>query len=285
MPTTYVEVQIRADPPLEEELAGVLSQLGFEGFWEDGPLLKCYIRSARWEDRLLEEVGRVTRLVLHSSADNLPEISVRNVPVEDWNAQWESTLKPVRVTDRIIIAPSWHHVSPAPGGIVLTIDPKMSFGTGYHESTRLMIRLVEETVRPGVQFLDVGTGTGVLAIAAARLGAGHALGIDIDEWSYENARENIHLNGVEHLVTVQRCSIANAPLTEFDVVAANIQRSVIEAALPEMLRRLAPSGALLLAGLLMEDRDPMFAALRQNGLTPTHEICENEWIALAAHRE
>ena len=284
MPEAYVEVEVRADPILGEELAGLLSQLGFEGFWEDGPFLRCYIRSSRWDSRMLDEVRSTAKLLLRPSHEKLPEIAVRSVPIEDWNARWESTLQPIRVSKRIIITPSWHPATPSPGDIVLVIDPKMSFGTGYHESTRLVLRLMEEFVHPGISVLDLGTGTGVLAIAAVRLGAAHALGFDIDEWSYDNALENVRRNNVEHLVTIRRGSIADAPVTTFDVVTANIQRSVIEPALSEILGRLAPHGVLLLGGLLTEDSAPMVHSLKSLGMTPRREISENEWIAIAATR-
>jgi len=187
---SYVEVRIEVDAPLNDELAGMLSLLGFEGFWEEEHLLKCYIRSERWNPFIMDEIRSTTRLLLHPSGESFPQITVHTVPRVDWNAEWESTLRPLQVTDRMIIAPSWNPPPQVPGTIVLTIDPKMSFGTGYHESTRLILRLVEEFVAPGSTFLDVGTGTGVLAIAAVRLGAASAVAMDVDSWSYENALEN-----------------------------------------------------------------------------------------------
>jgi len=269
---SYAEVRIETESPLVDELAGVLSLMGFEGFWVDGRILKCYMRSERWDPALLDEIRKRTNLLIHPTPDTFPAMSVQTIPAEDWNAQWESTLKPLRVSNRITIAPSWNPSPPAPDTIDLTIDPKMSFGTGYHESTRLILRLAEEYVRPGSTFLDVGTGTGVLAIAAIRLGAHSAVAVDIDPWSFENALENIRLNGVETSVTVMRGSVHDVPESKFDIVAANIQRSVIEPALPELLRRLT------------EDREPITTSLQQQGLIPRRELCENEWIAVAASR-
>jgi ribosomal protein L11 methyltransferase len=285
MPSSYVEVEIRADVPLLGELAGVLSQIGFEGFWEDGDRLRCYIRTTRWDARMAEEVASVTRLLLKTSASAFPEISIRTLEDRNWNAAWEATITPIQVTDRMIIAPTWRTYTPTPGQIVLTIDPKMSFGTGYHESTRLLLKLLERHVRPGIRVLDVGTGTGILAIAAVKLGAESAFGVDIDEWSYENALENVKLNGVERQITIRLGSMSSVPPDRFNIIAANIQRSVIEPILPEMVHRLADGGLLLLSGLLLDDREPALQTLRTTGLILAEELRENEWLALAIARE
>jgi ribosomal protein L11 methyltransferase len=285
MPSSYVEVEIRADAPLVEELAGVLSQIGFEGFWEDGDRLKCYIQATRWDARLAEEVTSVTRLVLRTSASVLPEISIRTIEDQNWNAAWEATITPIQVTDRIVITPTWHTYTPTPGQIVIRIDPKMSFGTGYHESTRLILKLLEHYVRPGIRVLDVGTGTGVLAIAAVKLGAASAFGVDINEWSYENALENVKLNAVEREITIRFGSMSSVPPDHFEIIAANIQRSTIELILPEMIHRLASGGLLLLSGLLLDDRGPTLKTLRTMGLILAEELRENEWLALAIARE
>ena len=119
-----------------------------------------------------------------------------SVAEKNWNSAWEETIRPIRVSERIVVAPTWHPFNGGPGDIVLTIDPKMSFGTGYHESTRLLLGLMERHLRIGARVLDAGTGTGILAIAALKLGAASAIAFDIDEWSFVNAVDNTRLNGV-----------------------------------------------------------------------------------------
>lgn len=284
MPNSYVEVEIRTDPSLLEELAGVLSQLGFEGFWEDGSVLRCYMRSVRWEARMEAEVKSLAQLLVHPSVHRLPQISIRIIEEENWNAKWESTIRPIHATERIVITPTWQTYRPAAGQILLIIDPKMSFGTGYHESTRLALKLLERSTRSGMHVLDVGTGSGVLAIAAVKLGASSATGVDIDEWSYNNARENTRLNSVERQVSIRFGDISAAPAGPFDIIAANLQRSTIEASLPAMLARLGPHGTMLLSGLLTVDAEPMIECLRTARLAVTGELGENEWIALSVAR-
>ena len=278
----FVEVDIAADPPLAENLVAILSQLGFEGFWEDEGTLRCYIGAARWTPRFQEEVQATATLVARSSSSPSPRIRVRNIEDQNWNAEWEKTIQPIRVSDRIIVTPSWHNVSAGPGDIVLTIDPKMSFGTGYHETTRLMLRLIESAVRPGMTLLDVGTGTGLLAIAGIKLGCSSAVACDTDEWSYENARENAEVNCVADRLTVVLGDIGQTPRRLHDLVVANIQLNVILPILGEMRKHCADGGLLLLSGLLLGDEEEIVSSLAANGFTIRERITENEWLALAA---
>ncbi len=281
MPSSYVEVEINADAELVEKLIGILSQIGFEGFWEDGSLLKCYISDTRWSPAMLEEVQTTINRIARPSSTPRPTVGVRNVENKNWNEEWEKTIKPVQVTDRMVIKPTWHEYHAKPGEIVLTIDPKMSFGTGYHETTRLVLRLMEKYVKPGVSLLDIGTGTGVLAIAGVKLGARSAVGIDIDEWSSSNAMENVRLNDVEQQVTIHEMELSSLPSATFDLIAANIQLNVIVPMIPEMAKRLT-RGVVLLSGLLVNDRDEILQRLVEHGFKVREEMRENEWIALAA---
>ncbi len=277
-----IEIAIRATEELRNQLVALLGQLGVEGFWEDDDVLKCYIPEQRWSRELQEEVRAVVAMVVRSSTQPLPDIRIQSLPDRNWNEEWEKTIQPLHVTSRIVITPSWHAYQAAAGEIVLTIDPKMSFGTGYHESTRLILKLLEQHVRPGNTVLDVGTGTGVLAIAALRLGAANAIALDIDEWSYNNALENAHLNGVSDRLTILHGDITSSPSLLHDLVVANIQRTVLIPLLPALRSRLKPNGMLLLAGLLQPDREGMVTALGEAGFTLREEVAENEWIALSA---
>jgi ribosomal protein L11 methyltransferase len=284
MARTYVEVRVTSDPALAEHLVAILGQIGFEGFWEDEGALRAYIRSERWSPGMREEVESTIRLTARSSGSHQPQISVSTLEQRNWNEEWERTIRPIAVTDHITIAPTWHPLQPQPGQIILTIDPKMSFGTGYHESTRLVIGLIERYVRPGIRVLDVGTGTGVLAIAALKLGADSALAVDIDEWSFDNARENAQLNHVEHRITVRQGDISLAQGQVFHLVLANIQRTVLETMMGEIAALLTPGGIVLLSGLLRGDREAMLASLAVHGLRLLEERSENEWIGLAAEK-
>ena len=157
MPPPYIEVQISSSEELVERLIAVLSQLGFEGFWEDSTLLKCYMSSRRWNPALADEVRTTVTRMQHSSSTPRPVITVRLIEDRNWNEEWEKTITPIHVTDHIIIKPTWQDYSPAPDELLITIDPKMSFGTGYHETTRLALRLMEKHIKTGSRLLDIGT--------------------------------------------------------------------------------------------------------------------------------
>ncbi len=280
----FFEVDNTADPPLAENLAAIHTQLGFEGFWEDEGTLRCYIRATRWSPGLLEEIRTTAALVARSSSSSSPGIQVRTIANRNWNEEWEKTIRPIRVTDRIVIAPSWQSFTPLPGDLLLTIDPKMSFGTGYHESTRLVLRLMEDAVRPGATMLDVGTGTGVLAIASLKLGCASAVACDVDEWSYANARENAGVNGVADRLTLIHGDVSLTPRVPFDIIAANLQRTVIVSILKELVPRCASGGLLLLSGLLLEDEAEIIPRLEESHFAVSGRLAENDWLALAARR-
>jgi len=284
MSRDYTEIAIEADELLSEQLTGILSQLGIEGFWEDNGVLRCYIRAERWTPALETELGRVIRLIFRGNGSAQPSFTVTRTEDRDWNELWEQSLRPIGVTDRITIAPSWHPVTPREGAIVLTIDPRMAFGTGHHETTRLCLRLLERYVPPAGRVLDVGTGTGILAIAAVKLGAAYALGIDVDEWACSNAAENSRFNNVGHTVEVHQGSLQSAPPGTFLLVLANIQLDVILELLDDMIPRLEEKGTVIFSGILHHDVPALQAALFSRGLKPIEALEEGEWAAIAARK-
>ncbi len=284
MMQAYTEVAIRADEHLKEQLIGILSQLGFEGFWEDGPTLRSYMSADRWKASILAEVERVVKMLHHPSMSPMPTVSFTTIENRNWNDEWEKTIHPIHVTDRIVIAPTWQKYTPQPNEILITIDPKMSFGTGYHETTRLVLQLMQQYVRPGMTLLDLGTGTGILAISGIKLGAASAVGVDNDAWAFENALENVKLNHVEQKVQILLGDVSSVAARRFDLIAANIQRSVIEPMLPQMYALLASNGIMILSGLLLEDQLPITRAILSCGGTVAKTAQENEWIALLCTR-
>jgi ribosomal protein L11 methyltransferase len=240
----------------------------------------CYI-----EQSLFTEDAReiFQRAIAPAGESPIAILSEKEIANRNWNEEWEKTITPLRVSDKIIIAPSWHPATPAPGELVVTIDPKMSFGTGYHESTRLMIRLIEQYIQTSMRVLDVGTGTGVLAIVAVKLGGSSAIAIDIDEWTAVNGEENVERNELKGKIDIRHGDLAVVPESCFDMILANIQRNVILELLPEMIARLTPTGILLLSGLMVDDRSAIEQALDRNSFMTAQVIQENEWIGMAAH--
>ena len=255
-----------------ETLVADLADLGFDAF-EDADALVAYAPAARWDGPTQEAVARL--LAARGLGPDAMDAGV--VEDRDWHAEWEAGLQPVEAGP-FVVAPSWADV-PAPLGRrrVLRIDPKMAFGTGYHETTRIVLRLLADVDLAAGRVLDVGTGTGVLAIAALALGADTALGVDVDPWSVTNGRDNAALNGVEGRFEVREGSLEVVPERGFDVVIANMIRSILEPLLPGLVERADRDAPLVLSGLLTTERDHVLGALAGLGYGLEAEAVENEW--------
>jgi len=248
------------------------------GFRQTDAALIAYVPAEQWSAELRDRLETRLRTDGYENALTLHLVADRN-----WNADWEADLSPVRVgpfllcpTDRAV--PDEHA-----DAAVLRIDPQQSFGTGHHASTRLTLRLLCDAVAADDVVVDVGIGTGVLAIAACRLGARSVLGVDTDAGAVNNARQNVNKNDVTDRVAVREGSIETVPSTiDADVLAANITLDTILDLLPAVRTRLAPDGDLLLAGLLTGQRGRMLDGLAEHDLSAEHEVSEDGWWAVRA---
>jgi len=201
---------------------------------------------------------------------------------EDWAATWKQGLGPRRVTDRLVVKPSWCEWDAAPGQVVLDIDPQMAFGTGEHATTRGCLRLLDGVMRPGIRALDIGSGSAVLAIAAARLGAADVVAVEYDADANLNARENLELNGVEsgvRIIEAMADAELLADLGRFDLVLANILSSVIRPLLPAFRAALggAPDGRLIVSGILRTEHADVVRDAEAAGFRVLQVDEEDEW--------
>jgi ribosomal protein L11 methyltransferase len=201
------------------------------------------------------------------------------VEPQNWNAVWESSFELVIVPGFCTVRAAFHAMNPeTPHDIVIT--PKMSFGTGHHATTRLMIQAMRELAFPGQRVLDFGTGTGILAILAAQLGASMVLAIDNDEWSVDNARENIAANKTD-TVQIRQGSLEAVPATEqFDIILANINRHILLSHMPDMYGLLRTGGKLLLSGIFAVDEYAITEKAILSGFKKHSIMQEGDWIAM-----
>ena len=280
---TYIEISISADESQRELLIPTMVELGCEGFQEIDNALLCYVDKIRWTNER-NELFKEQLKKLHQTISANASIQFREIIEENWNEQWERSIQPIEVGNKLVIKPSWCNYEKKNNRFVIQIDPKMSFGTGYHETTRLTLRLLEKYLHIESSMLDVGTGTGILAIAAIKLGARSAVGIDNDEWSIENARENVIINHVEDKVDISTKTLQEFPGSSFDIITANLTLNTNIDLLSGFKRLLQKSGVLLLSGLLASDKDKMMYAMQSNIFDVTEIISENEWIAIATKK-
>lgn len=268
-----IELTLSIPPPEHDRFIGWLENYA-TGFVQEDTALRAYIPADRWA-----AVDR-ERLDAQLAADGYSgALTARPLAAKNWNAVWEDTLSPAWAGPFVVCPTSVDAPQVPTDGTVLHIDPQMSFGTGHHATTRLALQLLADGDVSGTHMLDVGTGTGILAIAACRTGATSAFAVDTDPDAVRNARENVVENNVANCVTVRKGSIDAVPETCFGLVAANITRRVLLNLLPSLVSHLAAAGTLVLSGVLEPDRDAVFDAVLEHGMHPDAEQTEEGWWA------
>jgi ribosomal protein L11 methyltransferase len=234
---------------------------------------------------LVDEVAADAMLETACAAIQIAPAVEARVPVRDtdWVRETQSQFGPTRVSDRLWIVPSWHQ-PPDEHAVVVRLDPGIAFGTGTHPTTRLCLAWLDETLVPGASVLDYGCGSGILAITAAKLGAGVVVGVDIDPQALEAARSNSRLNGVDASYTDSHGLSQSA--TTFDVVLANILSNPLKLLAPALLARVAPGGSLVLSGILERQSDEIGAAFARDDAAMALATWRSDggWVCLAGTR-
>ncbi|MCA9990006.1 MAG: 50S ribosomal protein L11 methyltransferase [Ardenticatenaceae bacterium] len=216
----------------------------------------------------------------------IPAPTFRELADEDWANAWKAHYHPFRVGQRLWIQPSWLALeAERAADVILTLDPGMAFGTGLHPTTQMCLQAIEQLTRPGSTMLDVGTGTGILAIAAAKLGASAVLGVDNDRLAVAAASENAAKNDVASQITIREGTLAEVPLAPYDLVVVNILAPVIVGLLREggLLGYVAPAGQLVLSGIIDEQAPQVIAALTAAGGSVHEMLTVRDWVAIIAH--
>lgn len=278
----WYQFSITLPPTFFDIVVGQLSTKGFTGFEEHEDSLDCFIPSTQSQRTLTQLVRDTLTELQHQNPFLQWSISVKTCHEINWNRKWEKSIGVVEATNNIIVKPHWKKVRKRDKGkIIITIDPKMSFGTGHHETTRLSLLLLEKYLHKNSTVLDFGCGTGILSIASAKLGAKSVVAIDNDIWAFENTRENIKKNRVTQKVTVIHGSISKIPKIKYSHIVANIDVPTIKACLPALRRRLNNGGIGIFSGIMVTDGESLIHHFMEHRLSPIDLIGENEWIALA----
>ena len=262
---------------------------GIEGI--DGDLPSQGLRAYFLEDGKEKRVLHALRRYLKSLKKMIPEIPhikimTASIPEQDWGENWKRFFKPVQVTSRFVVKPPWSKIRLKRGQIPITITPGMAFGTGTHATTLLCIRALEERLKKkGLSVLDVGTGSGILSIIAAKLGAREVWGIDLDGVAVENARGNIEKNRVSNLVKIRKGGIGCLQ-KKFDVVVANIDLKSLRRMRRPLLNHLKNEGWLILSGILDKEEEMLREHYLKTGLLRWIKVAqEGEWVCLTFKRK
>lgn len=269
----WVDVRIHA-PVDAGELMGMLDDPDVRGAWEEAGTVHLYWPEAQWNgDRLASVTSALSRLT-GANGDRV-RVLVNCVPHQDWNQEWARSVKPLKI-GRLVIRPSWEGVALGPDDLEIVLDPRQAFGTGHHATTRLLLEWLHDEVHGGERVLDVGTGSGILAMAALRLGAARAVGIDHDPVAIDCARGYAKANGFGDELALHSGAFTGEQV--YDLVVANLDRR----ALLDLADRLArcTRSRLLVSGLLTDQREEIAAAFAAAGLYPGRQREQEGWWAM-----
>lgn len=294
---------MRADGESAEAIAEVLARYGHQGVsieqagippdtWDESEvpppqalLLRAYIPD---DERVEDTKSKMETALGHMRLMYpMPQPAYRTLESEDWSEAWKAHYQPMRIGRRLLIRPLWIDIEPAHGEIEIALDPGMAFGTGTHPTTQLCLEALERQIEPAQYVLDLGSGSGILAIAAAKLGARQVLALDIDPIAVAATAENASANGVGAKIIAQCGSLESVlgGARRFDLVLVNILARVIlqltEQGLGEIVR---PGGAAIFSGIIDTQQDEVEAALRRAGLQPHTRHQQGDWMLIEAKR-
>jgi ribosomal protein L11 methyltransferase len=281
----YSELQLRLSPDYTDILTAELAELGYESFVETDEGINAYIVEPDFNEQAVQE------LIAKYASQTAIAYEVNSLEKRNWNAEWERNYEPIEVADQVRVRASFHE-SDARFRYDIVINPKMSFGTGHHETTAMMMEQQLGLDFLGKTVLDVGSGTGILAILAAKMGAKDVLAFDIEEWAVENARENAELNDCPQITVFQgTIDDINAPNNlldwtpaVFDIVLANINRNVLLAEIPIYTDLLKEGGYLLVSGFYQHDAVDIEQKARESSLVSVKGMAIRDWTSLLFQR-
>ena len=307
----WTEVSIQTTHEAVDMVANIFHDLGSSGVViEDPELVNSYLRSGRWDYSdipveinteivvvkaylladehldaklsLFEE--KMQQLVSYGINKGSGITQCRDVMEEDWATSWKEFFHPIKVGERIVIKPSWEDYAPMDGDLVIELDPGMAFGTGTHHTTTMCCRVLEDVVQAGNVVFDVGTGSGILAVAAAKLGASSVQAVDFDTVAVRVAKENVLINNAQDIVSVAQSDLFKEITGKADVIVANIIADIVIRLLPEVPARLNDMGVFIASGIITERLSDVTTAMLAQNLVIDKVIEQGGWVAIVARK-
>lgn len=284
---TWQELSITVPHEYVEPISYLFDRYGHGLSMElQGPnqvLLRTYLQdSSRYRLARIEVGVKLANLL-----QPLGELTLRPLSQdEDWQNAWKAHFSLLRVGERLVIKPSWIEYQATPGDVVIELDPGMAFGTGYHPTTYTCLAALETLVQPGMAVLDLGTGSGILTIAAVKLGAAQVTAVDIDTQAVRAARQNFRRTGILNQVSLIKGSLPHPQVLpqQFDLALANISARAVRESAPSILPTLKPGGKLIASGIIQDQYPEVRTALAELGFSPIEEWPREDWVTLVCHR-
>ena len=307
----WLEVKITTGQGVIEGIANIFHELGAGGVViEDPQLIAMYAQRGQWDDHefsqeilqcqevlvkgylpmdnfliaKLEELKQELEYLKVRMEGASIELNVTEVQEEDWANSWKAYFKPEKIGEKIVIKPSWENYESGPGDLVIELDPGMAFGTGNHATTALCIKLLEEYVRPDMELFDVGTGSGILGISAALLGAKSVQALDYDTVAVEAACSNVELNNLQNIISVSHSDLLAKAWGKADLIVANIVADIIKRLIPDVVGKLKPQGLFIASGIIDERKEDVLEALERYNFKIIEIKEEAGWVAIVAQR-
>lgn len=271
-----------------EDQFGEIYQLNPDDYPEEGVIVKAYLPVNSFLGETVEAIKEsINNLIIYNIDIGINKVTISEVNEEEWATAWKKYYHPVKISERFTIVPTWENYQPVGSDeLIIELDPGMAFGTGTHPTTVMCIQAIERTVKPGDQVIDVGTGSGVLSIAAAMLGAQHIRAFDLDEVAVRSARLNIKLNKVNEMVTVSQNNLLDGvEENSADVIVANILAEVILRFTQDGARAIKPGGYFIASGIIQPKKDQVKDALIQAGFGIEETILMEDWVAIIAKKK
>jgi ribosomal protein L11 methyltransferase len=271
-----------------EDQFGEIYQLNPDDYPEEGVMVKAYLPVTSFLGETVEAIKEsINNLIIYEIDIGKNKITISEVNEEEWATAWKKYYNPVKISERFTIVPTWEIYTPVSSDeLIIELDPGMAFGTGTHPTTVMCIQALERTVHPNDRVIDVGTGSGVLSIAAAMLGAADIRAYDLDEVAVTTAKLNIKLNKVNDFVTISQNNLLDGVEGHSaDVVVANILAEVILRFTDDVARVVKPGGTFIASGIIQQKKDLVKEALVEAGFEIAETILMEDWVALIAKRK
>ncbi|MBM7691817.1 ribosomal protein L11 methyltransferase [Peribacillus deserti] len=269
-----------------EDRFGEIYQLNKDDYPEEGVIVKAYLPVNSFLGETVDEIKEaINSLMLYDIDLGRNHISISEVNEEEWATAWKKYYNPVKISERFTIVPTWEDYTPVhTDELIIELDPGMAFGTGTHPTTVMCIQALERTVKSGDLVVDVGTGSGVLSIAAAMLGAKSVQALDLDEVAVQSAKLNVKLNKVQEVVSVSQNNLLDGVLEQADVVVANILAEVIIRFAKDVSKVVKPDGYFIASGIIKQKKEEVKEELISCGFEIKETILMEDWVAIIAKK-